>query len=128
MKRALIFCSICIVITMFISCESSFIHFDDEGTFITDTILNPIDTVHFTEEILPLLQNNCGSCHFAGTEPDLESPALYNNLISGNYLNLEYPESSTLFNLPEPGHADDYLTPEEHVLIVKWIEQGALEN
>jgi hypothetical protein len=110
------------------SCESSYIHFNDEGTFIKDTIVNPVDTIHFGEEILPLLQTNCGSCHFAGTEPDLESPDLYNNLINGNYLNLTDPENSTLFTLPDPGHADDYLTAEQHVLIVKWIEQGALEN
>jgi hypothetical protein len=55
------------------SCESSYIHFNDEGTFIKDTITNPVDTIHFGEEIRPLLQTNCGSCHFAGTEPDLES-------------------------------------------------------
>lgn len=126
-KQILIFAAIVVVLALN-SCESSYIHFDDEGTFIKDTISNPIDTIYFGEEILPLLQNNCGSCHFAGTEPDLESPDLYNNLINGNYLNLTDPENSTLFTLPDPGHADDYLTAEQHVLIVKWIEQGALEN
>ncbi|MDD3687156.1 MAG: hypothetical protein PHE56_10370 [Bacteroidales bacterium] len=126
-RQFLILVAIACVFTLF-SCESSYIHFNDEGTFIKDTIIYPVDTIHFGEEILPLLQNNCGSCHFAGTEPDLESPDLYNNLINGNYLNLTDPENSTLFTLPDPGHADDYLTAEQHVLIVKWIEQGALEN
>lgn len=126
-KQFLVLLAIASVFTLN-SCESSYIHFNDEGTFIKDTISNPIDTIYFGEEILPLLQNNCGSCHFAGTEPDLESPDLYNNLINGNYLNLTDPENSTLFTLPDPGHADDYLNAEQHVLIVKWIEQGALEN
>ncbi|HOZ29804.1 MAG TPA: hypothetical protein PLL66_02710 [Bacteroidales bacterium] len=128
MKKRFLFIVVVISVFALNSCESSYIHFNDEGTFIKDTILNPIDTVYFGEEILPLLQNNCGSCHFAGTEPDLESPELYHNLINGNYLNLIDPERSTLFNLPDPGHADDYLTSEQHVLIVEWIEQGALDN
>jgi hypothetical protein len=128
MRKQFLFLVAIVLVLALNSCESSYIHFDDEGTFIKDTISNPVDTIYFGEEILPLLQNNCGSCHFAGTEPDLESPDLYTNLINGNYLNLTNPENSTFFTLPDPGHADDYLNPEEHVLIVKWIEQGALEN
>jgi hypothetical protein len=120
--------SIIVCVSFFISCESEYVKLDDEGTYLKDTVHNTVDTVYFGTEILPILQNNCGSCHFAGTEPDLESPDLYNNLINGNYLNVAEPESSTFFTLPDPGHADDYLSPEQHILIVKWIEQGALNN
>lgn len=114
---------------LFFSCERANIHLDDAGFFLKDTSGNLIvDTVHFTSQILPIFQNNCGSCHFAGTTPDFKSPNMYNNLVGGNYLNLANPENSNLFYLPDPGHADDYLNTQEHLLIVKWIGQGALNN
>jgi hypothetical protein len=109
------------------SCESNFIHFEDEGTYITDTT-SPIDLVSFQTEIVPILQTNCASCHFAGTNPDLESPGMYDVIISHSYINLGDPENSGLLILPDPGHADDYLTGTEHTLIITWIEQGALNN
>jgi hypothetical protein len=129
MKFRLLILTICLSPVLFFSCESSYIRLNDAGTFLKDTTDTvAIDTVHFSTEILSVIQSNCGPCHFAGTNPDFESADLYNNLINGNYLNLANPENSTFFTLPDPGHADDYLTAEQHVLIVKWIEQGALNN
>lgn len=109
------------------SCETEYIRFDDEGTYIIDTT-SPIDTVHFQNEIIPILTNNCASCHFSGTNFDMESEGVYDVLINGNWLNFADPDNSPFFQEPDPGHADDYLTIEEHTLIVKWIEQGALNN
>lgn len=129
MKIKLLYVIIIAVSFFFFNCESSNIRLDDAGVYLKDTSgTTTVDTVFFTTQILPVFQNNCGSCHFAGNNPDFESPDMYNNLVSGNYLNVADPENSNLFYLPDPGHADDYLTAAEHVLIVKWIEQGALEN
>lgn len=127
--RILIIFIISLFSAFFFSCESSYIRLDDAGTYLLDTTDTvAIDTVHFELQIKPVLQNKCASCHFASQQPDLESANLYDNLINGNYINLSDPENSTFFTLPDPGHADDYLAPEEHILIVKWIEQGALNN
>ncbi len=118
-----------LISVLFFSCENANIHLDDAGFFLKDTSSNPtVDTVHFSTQIRPVLQNNCGSCHFAGATPDFESPNIYNNIVGGNYINLANPENSNLFFLPDPGHADGYLAPVEHILIVKWIEQGAPNN
>lgn len=129
MKIKLLYVIIIAVSFFFFNCESSNIRFDDAGVFLKDTSGNPtVDTVYFTTQVLPVFQNNCSSCHHFGTDPDFQSPEIYNILINGHYLNVADPENSNLFYLPDPGHADDYLTAAEHVLIVKWIEQGALEN
>lgn len=109
------------------SCEREYIKFDDEGTYIMDTT-SAIDTVFFETEILPILTNNCASCHFSGTNFDMESPGVYDVLINGSWINIVDPENSGFFMEPDPGHADDYLTLEEHALIIEWIEQGAQNN
>lgn len=119
-------CCAVILFTLF-SCESSHISFDDQGTFVTDTI-GAFDTIYFASDVFPVLKNNCGSCHFAGTDLDLESYGMYDVLINGSFIDLDNPENSGLFMLLDPGHADDYLTLEEHTLIIKWIQQGAINN
>ena len=112
-----------IIIFFLTSCESAYIRMDDEGTH---ALL--VDTVHFSTQIQPVLYNNCASCHFAGTSLDLESQDVYTNLINGNFIDTASPESSRLFTEGGTGHADDYLTIDEHTLIVRWIQQGALNN
>jgi len=115
-------------ILMFSSCENNHIHFDDEGTYITDT-LDAVDTIYFKQEIIPIIQTNCASCHFEGTNFDMETTeGIYNVLLDGNFIDFDDSENSDFFILPDPGHADDYLTVDEHVKIIDWIEQGALNN
>ena len=128
MKRSAIYFSFLFATIILGSCESSYIRFEDEGFLLKDSTSNQDNTVHFGIEIRPILQNKCSSCHFSGSDLDLESENIYSTLVNENLLNLTSPENSTLFTLPNPGHADDYLNPTEHLLIVKWIEQGALEN
>lgn len=116
-----------IVLLFSMGCESTYIRMPDEGIFPKDTT-QTIDSVFFSQDIKPLLLNNCASCHFAGTSLDLESDDMYNSIMNGNFINLSDPESSRFFTEPDPGHADLYLTPVQHSLIVEWIEQGALNN
>ena len=108
-------------------CENTYIRMPDEGSYPKNTI-QAIDSVFFSQDVKPLLLNNCASCHFAGTSLDLESDDMYNNIMNGNFINLSNPENSRFFTEPDPGHADLYLTPVQHSIIVDWIEQGALNN
>lgn len=116
-----------VLILFLVSCESEHIFLNDQGTHIINTTI-PLDTVRFNTEIFTIVQNNCSSCHFEGSSLDLESNAMYSVIISGDFINIENPETSNFFILPDPGHADDYLTTEEHIKIVDWITQGALDN
>lgn len=114
-------------ILFLVSCENAYVSLDDTGTYITDTI-GPVDTIHFNATVAPIITTNCADCHFFGTDLDLESDGMYDVLIEGSFISVEDPQNSTFFTLPDPGHADDYLTPQEHITIVDWIGQGALNN
>ena len=127
MKNIYLLLTVLGIICLLASCESSYIHLDDEGTYITDT-LTPVDSIKFQTNIAPIIETNCASCHTAETPPDLTTSDVYSVLLDGNYINTETPEISGFFILPWEGHADDYLTAEEHIALVKWIEQGALNN
>lgn len=127
MKNIYLLLTILGTICLLSSCESSYIHLDDEGTYIIDTT-SPIDTIKFQTDIVPIIQVNCASCHTSETPPDLTTSDTYSILMDGNYIDTETPEISTFFILPWEGHADDYLTAEEHIAIINWIEQGALNN
>ncbi len=128
MKSTYLLITTITAILLFSSCENDHIRFDDEGTFVTDT-LSGVDTVYFQSEIIPIIQTNCASCHFEGTNFDMETTeGIYNVLLDGNFIDFNDSENSDFFILPDPGHADDFLTVDEHVKIIDWIEQGALNN
>ena len=127
MKNLYLLLTVLILICLLYSCESSYIQLSDEGTYITDTI-NPVDTIKFQNDIMPIINANCANCHNSDEPPDLTGSNVHSVLIDGDYIDTETPEISTFFILPWEGHADDYLTAEEHIAIVKWIEQGALNN
>ncbi len=126
MNKFSLFALSCLTL-FFASCENAHVSLDDEGTYIIDTT-QTVDTIHFQASIYPILQAKCASCHNAETPPNLETPEAYSNLLTGNYINIDDPENSSFFTLDYPGHADDHLSVEEHISIVKWIEQGALNN
>ncbi|HOY37711.1 MAG: hypothetical protein KBB11_07545 [Bacteroidales bacterium] len=122
-KYFFIFPGFFLILFYSLGCESTYIRMGDEGTHTA-----PADTVKLSTHVQPVLYNKCASCHFAGTTLDLESADIYNSLISGNFVDTASPENSRLFSEPDPGHADDYLTVDEHTLIVRWIQQGAKNN
>lgn len=103
------------------SCQYEFIEID----------LPPIDPdvpISFSEEIVPIFNNKCLSCHGGNIAPDLSAGAAYNSIVP-SLVNLDVPEDSKIYTHPAPtsSHAARY-SDAEAFLILTWIEQGAQNN
>lgn len=104
----------------------------------------PVDTVHFSTDVLPILTARCWTCHPPMGGMDLSATEAYNNLV--NTVSMGYapavrvvpgdPDASVFWNkinftnvygigMPPDG---TMLSPEELDKIKAWIEQGALDN
>jgi hypothetical protein len=108
---------------------------------VNDTIVYPEDpeipdtvTVSFNDVIIPIFDNNCidAGCHDGSWNPDLTASNAYNSLTSGipkDYLNTDNPKSSILYIKISPGESmEQFITSGERASILRWIEQGALNN
>ncbi|MEO6132323.1 MAG: hypothetical protein ABIQ02_10780 [Saprospiraceae bacterium] len=117
------------------------------GTFSACTYDNQEDigctgvpeSISFSADVLPIFRSSCStvSCH-SGVEPtgnlNLENGVAYEQLtrVGSGYINTDFPNHSKLYTqlnslalpMPPAGKLDqcsiDY--------ILKWIEQGALNN
>jgi hypothetical protein len=109
-----------IISLMFFSCESEKIDPVD--------IELPEEKVSFSQDIFPLLSDNCTSCHSGGIPPDLSEGKAYNSLMDG-YIDIDIPEKSELYTKISEGHPfEGVFTQEELALLLKWIEEGAENN
>jgi hypothetical protein len=87
------------------------------------------DEVSFNNDIIPVFSNNCIRCHDGSLTPDLTPENAYFDLSSGNYLNTDVPEESYLYKkISGNGSMSQYAGEYNSALILKWIQQGALEN
>lgn len=99
-------------------------------------IIDPVDTISFSEEILPRLVSGCAQsiCHGAGAEPpDLTASRAYNSLVSGGYVDTADPLNSELYFwligeggrdiMPTSGRDEKLIE-----LVLGWMQQGALNN
>ncbi len=99
--------------------------------------IDPIDTVipdvvSFAGDIQPIFDRSCNStgCHATGgVAPDLSPANAYNDLIAKNQINLANPAGSILYTkCATGGSMAKFTKPGDADLILKWIEQGALNN
>jgi hypothetical protein len=92
----------------------------------------PIDTtvvISFAQDIQPIFNAKCISCHPSVFRPDLSAANSYNSLISGNYVVAGDPANSKLYNKCKPGGTmENYCSSEELTLISGWIYAGAENN
>lgn len=109
------------------------------GCYKNRTVLTDVPTitrtVTFSQDIIPIFNKSCNlsGCHSAGGQvPNLTSPAAYNALIIGNYVDKASPENSYIYLkmtgkkgpvMPPSGMNKDY-----NALMLAWIQQGALNN
>ena len=94
-------------------------------------------TVSLTNDILPVTVQSCSisGCHNSGgIRPDLSPDKIYNNMITGNYVNTATPENSEIYlwltgkraaTMPvgatnNPSNINN--------LVLAWIKQGAKNN
>jgi hypothetical protein len=86
------------------------------------------EEVSFTQDVQPFFNAKCTNCH-GNAAPNLESPDSYTNLINGGYIDVDNPANSKLYTAIDIGGSmAGYATQEDRALILKWIEQGALNN
>ncbi len=102
---------------------------------ISDVSIYSGEQVSFAESIVPQFTASCSfsGCHSSGAiAPDLTAPNAYNALINGDYININNPEQSELYqwvngnrNTPMPVSGTD---PKIVSSVLSWIEQGAQNN
>ena len=113
----------------------------DSGPII---IRPPVDTLSYTDTILPIFLGKCVNCHPGFASLDLGVTNGYNDLVNVNSINFpgykrvtpHDPQNSVLyqkvagnsqFGTMMPLYADR-LTDDEIGLIYDWIAQGAMNN
>lgn len=89
----------------------------------------PDGPVSFADDVEPIFQNKCVSCH-ASRNPILSTGSAFNSLTSGGYVNVSDPESSSLIKKVMGGHpgGSGSLNSQEIGIILKWIQDGAENN
>jgi hypothetical protein len=109
------------------SCSYKFIEPESAG-------INPMDTVSFNQEILPIFNDNsnCTTCHKAGgTPPDLSEANAFTELSNYNLVDISNAKQSKIYYYCEPSSSDHtwkkYTDVEAETILV-WITQGALNN
>ena len=89
------------------------------------------EVVSFSNHIQPIFDLSCNmsGCHNSGgPAPNLEADKSYNALMSGGYVNVDDPESSSLYTSVRFGSMQAYAKPGDAAYILEWIEQGAQNN
>jgi len=86
--------------------------------------------VSYSVTIQPIFDAKCVSCHNGGGIPlDLSSGTSYDNLFSGNHINISDPANSLLYTkINTGGSMEPYANDTDRATILKWIEQGANDN
>ena len=97
----------------------------------TEAVVIP-DTVSFANDIIPIFDRGCDAsvCHGTGGIPPILTPEeAYTSLFEENQIDLNTPENSILYTKMAPGGSmNKYTQPGETELVLKWIQQGALNN
>lgn len=90
------------------------------------------DTVYFDTNVLPIFDARCDNtgCHATGgIAPDLTGPNAYNSLIVFGYVDTDFPKQSQLYlKMISSGTMAKYTLPGDADIVLKWIEQGALDS
>jgi hypothetical protein len=104
-----------------------------EYEFIVPVEVDLPDEVSFKDDIIPIFNSSCNTtgCHTAGHfAVDLTPENAYQDLFAKNMIIQDDPGASPLYTkLVETGGTHDgRSTPSQQQLILKWLEQGALDN
>jgi len=85
--------------------------------------------VSFAIHVEPIFytDNKCTACHPPTLGLDLTQGNAYNSINDTKYINLAAPASSLIYTKPQGSHPKTF-TSLEAATILRWIEQGALDN
>ena len=95
----------------------------------TEPVILP-DEVSFAGDILPIFEARCVTCHSTGgIEPDLSAANAYTDLFAKGQIDLIVPENSILYTSMAPGgNMNNYTIAGDAALVLKWIQEGAVNN
>jgi hypothetical protein len=123
MKKLLLILSIFTVVVAWQSCQYE---------WVEEEPINVPDTVSFAADIIPIFNTGCNAsvCHGKGGEaPELTQENAYTSLFAENQIDVATPENSNLYKkINTGGSMNKYSQPGDPELILKWIQQGALNN
>jgi hypothetical protein len=84
------------------------------------------DTISFSQDVQPVFNAHCASCHPSVYKPDLTSGKSYNALMTGNYVVANDPANSKLYTKCNTGGSmATYMSAENLNLVYRWIYAGA---
>jgi hypothetical protein len=90
------------------------------------------ESVSLAVDIIPIFISGCNSsvCHGSGgVKPDLTAENAYTSLFEENQIDLTVPENSILYKkMATGGSMNKYTSLGDSDLVLKWIQQGALNN
>jgi hypothetical protein len=99
--------------------------------------LDPIDpvvpdVVSYSADIQPIFDHGCNAsgCHATGgVAPDLSTANSFADIMAKGMVNTGTPETSRLYTkVAAGGSMNKYSQPGDADLILKWIQDGALNN
>jgi len=90
----------------------------------------PGDTTSFSLEVVPVFTESCTSCHSTGgIPPDLTPANAYADLFAENLIDVATPVNSILYKkCATGGSMNKHTQPGDPEIILKWIQEGALNN
>jgi hypothetical protein len=93
---------------------------------VPEVVELPDEPVSYSMDIQPFFDAKCVSCHNGGGIPlDLSSAVSYDELLDG-YVDITDPEGSLLYTkMALGGSMEQYATPTELAITLKWIKEGA---
>jgi hypothetical protein len=107
------------VIIGLVSCQYEFIEIEEvEGT------------ISFSEQVIPIFEAKCTSCHSPTgtmTSIDLSADVAYQTIVNKQYIDLDNPEQSIIYDKAIINHGSVYSNTEAQTVLL-WIQQGALDN
>ncbi len=83
--------------------------------------------VSYGGDVQPIFDQNCLSCHSGGQSPDLSPGWSYDELIDGDYVDIDFPCESVLIQVFSGSH-DGRATEDEILTMIGWIDEGAQNN
>lgn len=102
-----------------------------EYDWVEPAVVTLPEKVSFASDIIPVFNKSCNmsGCHAQGaTAPDLSAANAWNDLNQQGLINTETPAQSQLYTTLTTGSMKKFSSDANNALILKWIEQGALNN
>lgn len=104
---------------VFVSCEK----------YVWDPPKIDLDTpVSFKNEIVPILNSNCFSCHKSGALNFTDAATSWTSINKSKFLTPSNPESSLIYTKLTSGTHESRCSIEDRNKIYAWIKQGAIND